>query len=128
MGIRIAALLTVTALVADSPRVVVGDWGGEHVRLSVREERASVDFDCAYGTIEQRIALDQDGRFDIEGDFVREHGGPVRKDEVEEHQRVRYEGSVEERAMTLTVVFADGQSMGPFQLAQGSVGRVVKCR
>jgi hypothetical protein len=128
MGIRIAALLAVTALGAESQRAVVGHWGGEHVRLSVIEERASVDFDCAHGTIEQRVALDQDGRFDVEGDFVREHGGPVRKDEVEEHQRVRYKGSVEERAMTLTVVFADGQSMGPFQLAQGSVGRVVKCR
>lgn len=128
MRILVATALALTALAAEGQRVVVGDWGGQHVRLSVKDGRASVDFDCAHGTIEQRMALDQEGRFDAEGDFVREHGGPVRKDEVEEHQRVRYRGSVEERAMTLTVVFADGQGMGPFQLAQGGVGHVVKCR
>jgi len=128
MRILVATLLGLMALPAEGPRVVVGDWGGEHVRLSVKEDRASVDFDCAHGTIEHRMNLDQDGHFDVEGDFVREHGGPIRKDEAEEHQRVRYQGSVEERAMSLTVVFPDGQSLGPFQLGQGSVGRVVKCR
>jgi hypothetical protein len=128
MDACVAACLLAAALAAEEPRAVAGDWGGEHVRLSVRDQRASIEFDCAHGAIEQPMKLDRDGRFDVEGDFVREHGGPVRKDEVENHERVRYQGSIEGGAMTLTVVFPEGPPLGPFRLAEGSRGRVVKCR
>ena len=127
MRILATMALAIMALPADSRRVAVGDWGGEHVRLSVQEGRASIVFDCAHGTIEHRMDLDENGRFDVEGEFVREHGGPVRKDEVEDSQKVRYQGSVEDRSMTLSVVFADGQSAGPFRLGLGSAGRIVRC-
>ena len=43
----------------------VGLWGGEHISLEVTEQGATIEYDCAHATIEQRIALDRRGRFDV---------------------------------------------------------------
>ncbi len=58
-----------------------GTWGGPHLRLTVDEHGVGLEFDCARGTIAKAPALDAQGRFDVEGRFLREHGGPVQKDE-----------------------------------------------
>src|SRR6266404_4607647 len=47
--------------------VAVGDWGGRHIRLSVTERGATIEYDCANGTIEEPLLLGRDGRFDVRG-------------------------------------------------------------
>src|ERR1700681_1106258 len=59
----------------------VGLWGGEHISMQVTAHRTTVEYDCAHGTIDQRIALDRRGRFNVPGIHVAEHGGPVRQNE-----------------------------------------------
>lgn len=102
-----------------------GVWGGDHVRLTVSETAAAIEFDCAHGTLDGPIALDRDGHFDVAGLFVREHGGPIHVDEVLEREPARYSGAVEGRTMTLIVT--SSQRLGPFTLALGRLGRLVKC-
>jgi hypothetical protein len=107
-------------------RVPVGLWGGEHVRLTVEDAGAVVEFDCAHGRVDEALALDDRGRFDVKGHYVRE-GGPARQGEKEDARPVRYQGQTDGRRMTLEVVFDSGEKTGSFHLGKDERGRLVKC-
>lgn len=102
--------------------------GGDHVRLTVNEANAIVEFDCAHGTLDQPVVTDRDGRFDVAGTFVREHGGPSRPDEVLDRHPARYVGVMAGNKMTLTTTTTDEpQTLGPFALVQGVYPKLIKC-
>ncbi|HLM57723.1 MAG TPA: hypothetical protein VK422_16575 [Pyrinomonadaceae bacterium] len=107
-----------------------GTWGGRGVVLVVTAEGASVEYDCANGTIEGRIELDADGRFDVAGTFVPE-GGPVSvpADGAKERSiKARYVGRVEGKKMTLDVKFPEtGGGPGALTLTLGQEPRLEKC-
>lgn len=108
-------------------RVPTGEWGGEHVRLAVAENGGSIEFDCAHGTLDEPLALDTSGRFDVKGRLVAE-GGPTPKDGTESGRSARYQGVSDGRVMTLDVTLEGGESAGTFSLARGGTARLVKCR
>src|SRR5216117_3828977 len=54
-----------------------GVWGGPHILMEVTQSGATITYDCAVGTIDQRIQLDSDGRFDVRGTHTRQNSGPV---------------------------------------------------
>jgi hypothetical protein len=94
----------------------------------VEKDGALLELDCAHGSLEA-MTLEK-GRFDVTGRFVREHGGPTRKDEAEDAVSARYRGSVHGHTMTLEVVLEaeGGQTIGPFELTLGGNARLMKCR
>lgn len=108
-------------------RIATGPWGGEHVALTVRDGGAKVEFDCAHGRVDEALVLDDRKQFDARGVFVRERGGPVRKDQADAEVPARYTGTVEGDAMTLTVSPEGSDSVGPFSLAKGAHPRLFKC-
>jgi hypothetical protein len=77
-----------------------------------------LELDCAHGSLEA-MTLGEGDRFDVAGRFVREHGGPIRKDEVEDSVPARYQGSVQGQAMSLKIVLDGGETVGPFELTMG---------
>src|SRR5947209_6144391 len=106
-----------------------GTWGGEHIGLEVTAQGGQVEYDCAHGTIDQRIVPDARGRFDVRGTHVREHGGPVRKDETADGHPARFVGEIKGDTMTLTVTESDTEeAVGTFTLVFGQRPRVMKCR
>jgi hypothetical protein len=108
---------------------MIGGWGGEHISLDVTPEGGRVEYDCAHGTIDQKVVLDGQGRFDLSGTHVREHGGPVRKDEPADSHPARFTGQVKGETMTLTVTENDTKEIvGTFTLVHGQKPQVVKCR
>lgn|ERR1041384_6021638 len=108
-------------------RVATGTWGGEHVRLQVTADGATIEYDCAHGTLTGPLALDAQGRFSVAGTYARE-GGPVRVNAAPTGRPARFDGSVQGRTMTLTATLTDkGQDVGTFTLTQGSEGRLWKC-
>lgn len=109
-------------------RVEPGTWGGPRVRLEVGEKGdASVEFDCAHGTIE-KLAPDGGGEFSARGLFVRERGGPVRAEGGEEGEPARYSGKVTGKTMTLRVVLeGSGEEVGSYTLTHGRGTRLTKC-
>ncbi|HJU56208.1 MAG TPA: hypothetical protein VJ715_16620 [Pyrinomonadaceae bacterium] len=110
-------------------RLAVGVWGGQHIRMEVTDGGAQIEYDCARSTIDQPITLDSQMRFAVKGKFTREHGGPIREDEVPNVSPVRYAGQVSGKTLTLTVTHDEtGESFGTYTLTQGSAGRVMKCR
>ncbi len=104
-----------------------GVWGGEHVTLTVSSTDATIEFDCAHGTLAGPIRL-AGGAFDAAGTYVQEHGGPIRVDEVVVVQPARYVGRVDGRSMSLDVRLLDGsRDLGRYTLTRGASGRVLKC-
>lgn len=106
-----------------------GTWGGEHISLEVTDQGGRVEYDCAHGTVDQRIVPDARGCFDVRGTHVREHGGPVRRGETEDSHPARFAGEIQGDTMTLTVTESDTKEVvGTFTLVFGQRPRVMKCR
>jgi hypothetical protein len=114
---------------AAAKSVQVGEWGGRSVGLTVTAGGARVEFDCAHGSINQKMTLDADGRFDVAGTFVRERGGPVRMDEPSDKgSPARYSGKVEGKTMSLTLKLTDtNETIEALTLTHGQSPRLTKC-
>lgn len=111
-----------------SQELARGVWGGQHVRAEVSDRGAEIEFDCAQGSIAQKIVLDGSGRFDVEGSFATQHAGPIRDDE-NNSRPVRYRGSISDKEMELTVFDPKTkETIGTFALRLGNEGRLMKCR
>jgi hypothetical protein len=108
---------------------LLGLWGGEHISMEVTERGATIEYDCARGTIEQKIALDRRGRFDVPGIQVAEHGGPVRQNEQPSGDPVRFSGQVKGKRMDLSVSNSVTKTLvGNFTLVHGAEPKLRKCR
>lgn len=103
-------------------------WGGTGAELRVVEGGATVELDCAHGTISAPLSPGADGRFDVPGVFVLEHGGPVRQDQPPDERAARYFGRIGDDDMVLSIR-ADSvpEVIGPFTLAPGVRGDLRKC-
>ena len=131
LSLVVCALLTVTAgcgtTTGPDAIVVNGTWGGDHALLEITATSASIEFDCAHGTLTVPLTLTR-GAFDVSGDYVQEHGGPIRSDETVNRQPARYTGTVSGNTMTLLVrLTATGEDRGMYSLMRGTTGRVFKC-
>ena len=104
-----------------------GDWGGEHIGLVVTANGATIEYDCASGTIDETIVA-TDGRFSASGTHTRGHGGPIRQDEIPDKHPALYEGHVDGDTMTLDVTLTDsGEKLGRYTLFRGRSAQVFKC-
>ena len=108
-------------------RLPTGTWGGQHIRMEVDATSATIDYDCATGTIAGPFKLDSKGHFSWRGRHVTEHGGPIRRDEDSNGQPATYSGSVHGDTMTLIVSVGD-REVDRYTLQRGSSGRVFKCK
>lgn len=133
---RLFLLVTIILLVAFSAhskprkmsRVPTGSWGATHILVEVSSSSATVEFDCANGTIEGPLTFDRHGRFTWHGAYNREGPGPIRIDQASRSQRATYTGTVKDGTITLTVTL-EGSSdpIGTYTLKRGA-GRVFKCK
>jgi hypothetical protein len=126
-------LLMVIGFVAAQPRkprlIPNGTWGGNHIRVDVAGGSATIDYDCANGTIQGPLSVNSAGKFDLRGIHNQERGGPIRADEEPNSQPARYKGWTDGKTMTLTVILENtNEEVGTFKLVRGHFGRVVKCK
>jgi hypothetical protein len=106
-----------------------GTWGGPSIRIEINGSNATVEYDCANGTITGPLTMDRAGKFSLRGTHAREHGGPVRIDEESRGEPARFSGWTDGKKMTLTVTLANSnQDIGTFKLVRGQDGRLRKCR
>lgn len=106
-----------------------GLWGGEHIRLTVTEIAADVEYDCAFGKINGPLLLDEEGNFEARGTHVIELGGPRGRDVVAPTpQPAQFHGWTDGSQMRLTVTLPDsGRQLGPFSLGLGRRPELDKC-
>ncbi|MCZ6702251.1 MAG: hypothetical protein O6940_04330 [Ignavibacteria bacterium] len=107
---------------------LTGTWGGEHIGMTIVDSSITLEYDCAHGTIDEPINPDEQGRFEVKGIHIIEHGGPVRSDEIPDKHPALYKGQIEESVMTLTVVLTDMEIViGEFTLTHGEYPQIYKC-
>jgi len=107
--------------------VAAGEWGGEHIGLVVATNGATVEYDCASGTIDEPLVA-SNGMFSAAGTHTRGHGGPIRQDEIPDKHPARYEGHIGGETMILDVTLTDsGEKLGRYTLVRGRSARVFKC-
>jgi hypothetical protein len=122
----LCAALAAFASMAD---VQAGTWAGEHIVMEVTSSGATVEFDCAHGTLDAPLALDSGGRFDVSGSFTPERGGPTRGDSASRAVPARYTGSLDDSTLTITVVLTESKAtVGVFTLRHGARPRLFKCK
>jgi hypothetical protein len=111
-----------------APNGLIGTWGGDHVRITVGAASSILEFDCAHGTIDQPLAVDPAGQFNVAGTLVLESPGPIRENDDGARHPARYTGSTDGKTLTFTITLTDsGQALGPFVLGLDAPGRVFKC-
>jgi hypothetical protein len=116
-----------TTATPTAQRQLSGLWGGMHVTLESSEQGATLEFDCATGTIREPIVLDANGHFDVAGSYNREGPGPVRQD-VQTDSSARYSGTVTGETMTLAVrLEGSSDPLLKLSLTRGKQGKIVKC-
>jgi hypothetical protein len=131
--ILVSLVLLIAASAASRPRrmqrLSTGTWGAPHIRIQVEEASATIDYDCAHGTIAGPLTFDSKGRFSWRGTHTREGPGPIRVDQESSGSPAIYTGSVKGETMTLTVKLAGTKEVvDTFTLTRGGKGRVFKCK
>ncbi len=110
-------------------RLPTGTWGGDHIRITIEAGSATIEYDCAHGTIEGPLTLDRNSKFKLHGTHVREQGGPIRQGFEPKTEPAEYAGWTDGKKMELTVSIGDaGEKVGTFTLTHGQLGRLWKCR
>ena len=105
-----------------------GTWGGKGILLQVTDAGATVEYDCAHGTIE-RLEPGRDGGFEARGTHTVESFGPTRAGAAPPARPARYTGRVSGDEMTLRVTLTDTmEDVGTFSLGRGRRTRIVKCK
>ena len=114
---------------APTKAVPNGVWGGEHIRMEVNDSGADIEFDCARGSISQRLELDDKGRFKVQGIYIAETPAPAAVDGglTASGVKATYTGTFRGSSLRLEV-FIEGQDMPrTFDLVQGDQGHLAKC-
>ena len=108
--------------------VAPSEWGGDHIGLTISGAGGALEYDCASGTIDQKIVAAPDGNFTAIGTHTRGHGGPIRQDEIPDRHPARYEGWTDGETMRLSVTLTDtGDKLGTYALVRGQSPHVFKC-
>src|SRR5258706_14660681 len=75
-------VLVIAASAASRPRkmqrIATGSWDAPHIRIDVGQGSATIDYDCANGTIDGPLTFDSKGRLTLHGTYRREVPGPIR--------------------------------------------------
>lgn len=114
---------------APTKAVPNGEWGGEHIRMEVNDSGAVIEFDCARGSISQRLELDDNGRFKVQGIYMAQTPAPAGVDGGSTASGVKatYTGTLSGSSLRLEV-FIEGQDVPrTFDLVQGDQGHLAKC-
>jgi hypothetical protein len=112
-------------------RLPEGQWGGEGVGLLVKDSAvgASIELDCAHGTIEGPLDVGPDGMFKWRGSLVME-GGPMRLPPAPPPvtRGATFYGKTENGFLSLQIYWDDGTSNPkPYELSLGKMPFLRKC-
>ena len=106
-----------------------GVWGGEHIRMEVHDSGADIEFDCARGSISQRLELDDKGRFKVQGTYIAETPAPAAVDgSLNASQgNATYTGDLSASSLRLEVFIKGQETPRTFDLVRGDQGHLAKC-
>jgi hypothetical protein len=102
-------------------------WGGRGLSLRLHRAGATLRFDCAAGSFAQALVVDDNGRFQVGGEFRRGFGVQLPPGSEEpKPEAVTYAGAITGTSMTLSFSLP-GQPRQSFALTAGSEGTLFPC-
>ena len=108
--------------------VKIGQWGGQHIEMTVADSQTTIEFDCGKATVSGRMTVNSSGGFEVAGQYFPAAPGPTKKDEPPPRP-LRLSGTVREDSMQMQVVLTDTEDViGEFSLGLGAAARLIKCR
>jgi len=118
-----------TGLAGPANAVPNGVWGGEHIRMEVTDSGADIEFDCARGSISQRLALNAQGRFKLQGMYRADTPAPAAVDGGSTGSGVAatYIGVLSGSSLRLEVSIEGQDTPKTFDMVQGDQGHLAKC-
>jgi len=108
--------------------VKAGQWGGQHISMTIAAASTEIEFDCGRATVPGAIETDRDDRFVTTGTFLQDRPGPTTPDGPA-HRPMRLSGTVKGDDMQVSIVLTDSnEDVGNFTLTFGRTARLVKCK
>ncbi|HEX8737188.1 MAG TPA: hypothetical protein VF721_17785 [Pyrinomonadaceae bacterium] len=108
--------------------VPAGNWGATGINLVVADNSATIEYDCANGEIQQKLLVDEQGRFSVGGVYTRRSPGALRIKFLPKPQPARYEGVISGDKMTLKVTLTEtGKTLDEVVLERNKTGFIRKC-
>jgi hypothetical protein len=108
-------------------KLATGAWGGQDIRLEVKDDGAHLQFACATATIDEPLTLNGEGGFDLKGKFIAQRPGPTRQGE-NNSIAARFVGHLKDQELTLTISNLETKEpIGTFTLTLGGAARVKRC-
>lgn len=86
--------------------VAAGEWGAAGVNLIVEETGVKIQYDCAEAEINEKLLIDEQGVFSVEGVYTPRYPGALRVNLPSKRQPARFEGVIADDKMTLRVALA----------------------
>ena len=128
-GLRVLVIVFMISCAgaAEMQKIPTGAWGGDHISIEVGSKSATIEYDCAHGTIEGPLEMDAYGRFNLRGTHTPERGGPIHAGEQQKGQPAKYVGSISGDKMTLTLKL-EGADDETFSLEKGKEANLFKCK
>jgi hypothetical protein len=105
-----------------------GSWGASGVNLTIDENGASIDYDCANAEIDAKFAIAESGEFSFPGSYTRNAPGPLRIDRLPQSRPARFEGKIAGDKLYLRVILTDtDEKLEEVILERDTVGRIRRC-
>ena len=126
------AVILMSCANAGSPQAV-GQWGGDHVRLTLDAAGGRIEYDCGAGTIDAAVQLDAENRFSAKGKHEEfssgkaAGSGPTDADAVPALRSANYSGKIEGDQLSLTVRIDGDKVPRSFKLARGKSVKLIRC-
>jgi len=126
------ALMVMSCANAGLPQAV-GQWGGDHVRLTLEASGGRIEYDCGAGTIDTAVQLDAENRFSAKGkheDYSSGKAagsGPTDADAVPAVRGANYSGKIDGDQMSLTVRIDGDKVPRSFKLTRGKSVKLIRC-
>ena len=106
-------------------KLEAGRWGGTGINLQVEGESAAVELHSGEAVIRGPFTVDDQGRFDLPGEYRRRFPGPARESNAS--RSARFSGRVTGDSMNLKIVLTDtDETAGEFVLERGQHRRVIR--
>ena len=115
------------------PQKVIGQWGGDQVRLTLDASGGRIEYDCGAGTIDAAVQLDAENRFSAKGkheDFSSGKAagsGPTDADAVPALRSANYSGKFDGNQLSLTVRIDGDKVPRSFKLVRGKSVKLIRC-
>lgn len=105
-----------------------GNWGATGVNFVVEDNGVKIEYDCATGEIAQKLLVDEQGGFSVNGIYTRRYPGALRVKFLPKPQPARYDGKISGDKLTLKVTLTEtGKTLEEVVLRRDATGRIHKC-